>query len=965
MELGEACAVYLDDRVKDERWVVRNSDSTAGGTYTGLETSAAEDDEIHTNTRLFLGIFRKVYLSNSRKSFGEQLTELNATCRPKSNPLFALVSIAVDNSSEPLEQSSQSRSMAPLTSSSTSNNKVGRFLRFSSESDDFCMLEVLARFSANLRLQTEVNLAIPVALLRFVREGVDCERSIEAKAEDHETLVENTVTGLPLVNGCVYRCLEAGACDVLVAPLTASRLETLTVQAYRIFMSAKKQQLLDTGAGRPKKHSWVGTNDHPLYSYLRETMVTKLMKQICDPGEELEKYESDLHVLPSRKRLVEAEIGKWDFSAHDFSEDELVYAGTVILEHALQMPELEPWRISSEQIRSFLLATRVTYNSFVLYHNFRHAIDVLQSTFHLLVSIGALPPYPNGTRRLSAVSPMALLLTPANALTLLITAIGHDVGHPGVNNVFLVRLNAPLAQLYNDTSVLESFHCAAYSQLLRSYWPSFVMDMKLRKLMISSILATDMGVHFKFMESLGKLREKYHETDSTDRWTDNEIETNRALLCGLLMKCADISNVARTWDIAKRWTNVLQEEFAQQGNMEKTIGMETALFGGPPELGNVPKLARSQIDFIKLFALPLFENLADLLPDMAFTTVEIRRNKSIWREIINREVQSRMSLELIQSSTTTPLAQSDSHLPSSDVKNEDFSETPLDESAVNIHRVLPAPWNLPPTLGNVQPCGTYEHSDVDKDSRGSSGGSRPLAISTTDPSGHTDPGAEDNQAPHSRRYQCHRQFQRSSGRASNGTTVNRQSDMTSGTRTQSTSTDTNNTVMTPISSTTQPSSLSSLNSSSDDEHDRVRHGFDRDAANGPSGNIRSENHRDLGTSSRASPMVVPHPANSGRPSILHTFHSDVEDGKTPHFMAAFIDKNFGHHAQGNGVTITNSNPPSNNYMSTDSAHHNFSPANHHMHDTNGINNRTVPRRRSRLRLAFWRRNREIVSAEHD
>ncbi|EDN07041.1 3',5'-cyclic-nucleotide phosphodiesterase regA [Histoplasma capsulatum] len=839
MELGEACAVYLDDRVKDERWVVRNSDSTAGGTYTGLETSAAEDDEIHTNTRLFLGIFRKVYLSNSRKSFGEQLTELNATCRPKSNPLFALVSIAVDNSSEPLGQSSESRSLAPLTSSSTSNNKAGRFLRFSSESDDFCILEVLARFSANLSLQTEVNLAIPVALLRFVQEGVGCERSIEAKAEDHETLVENTVTGLPLVNG-----------------------------------------------------------------------VNKLMKQICDPGEELEKYEryayflgnlrympryspgpSDLHVLPSRKRLVEAEIGKWDFSAHDFSEDELVYAGTVILEHALQMPELEPWRISS--------------------------------------------------------------------------AIGHDVGHPGVNNVFLVRLNAPLAQLYNDTSVLESFHCAAYSQLLRSYWPSFVMDMKLRKLMISSILATDMGVHFKFMESLGKLREKYHETHSTDRWTDNEIETNRALLCGLLMKCADISNVARTWDIAKRWTNVLQEEFAQQGNMEKTIGMETALFGGPPELGNVPKLAKSQINFIKLFALPLFENLAYLLPDMAFTTVEIRRNKSIWREIINREVQSRMSLELIQSSTTTPLAQSDSHLPSSDVKNEDFGETPLDESAVNIHRVLPGPWNLPPTLGNVLPCGTDEHSNVDKDSHGLSGGSRPLAISTTNPSGHTDPGAEDNQASHSRRYQCHRQFQRSSGRASNGTTVNRQSDMTSGTRTQSTSTDTNNTVMTPISSTTQPSSLSSLNSSSDDEHDRVRHGFDRDAGNGPSGNIRSENHRDLGTSSRASPMVMPHPANSGRPSILHTFHSDVEDGKTPHFMAAFIDKNFGHHAQGNGVTITNPNPPSNNYMSTDSAHHNFSPANHHMHDTNGINNRTVPRRRSRLRLAFWRRNREIVSAEHD
>lgn len=89
------------------------------------------------------------------------------------------------------------------------------------------------------------------------------------------------------------------------------------------------------------------------------------MKRICDPDEEVEHYQwyassfntslcsrylhgpSDLHILDQRKRLVEVEIGKWDFSAHDFSEDELVHAGTIMLEHALQMPELEPWRISS------------------------------------------------------------------------------------------------------------------------------------------------------------------------------------------------------------------------------------------------------------------------------------------------------------------------------------------------------------------------------------------------------------------------------------------------------------------------------------------------------------------------------------------------------------------------------------------------------------------------------------------
>jgi len=52
----------------------------------------------------------------------------------------------------------------------------------------------------------------------------------------------------------------------------------------------------------------------------------------------------------------------------------------------------------------------------------------------------------------------------------------------------LVALNAPLAQLYNDRSVLESFHCAAYSQILRRYWPEAFSDIGMRKLMINSIL---------------------------------------------------------------------------------------------------------------------------------------------------------------------------------------------------------------------------------------------------------------------------------------------------------------------------------------------------------------------------------------------------------------------------------------------------------------------------------------------
>lgn len=172
-------------------------------------------------------------------------------------------------------------------------------------------------------------------------------------------------------------------------------------------------------------------------------------------------------------------------------------------------------------------------------------VDVLQATFNFLVHIGSLAPYPSGTesRPMPEKSPMASLITPFEALTLLITAIGHDVGHPGVNNGFLVTLNAPLAQLYNDRSVLESFHCAAYSQILRRYWPSAFEDTKMRNLMISSILATDMGLHFDYMKRLGDVQDRLQVSNSTDGWNGRQTEENKSLACSLLIKCADISNV--------------------------------------------------------------------------------------------------------------------------------------------------------------------------------------------------------------------------------------------------------------------------------------------------------------------------------------------------------------------------------------------------------------------------------------
>lgn len=71
--------------------------------------------------------------------------------------------------------------------------------------------------------------------------------------------------------------------------------------------------------------------------------------------------------------------------------------------------------------------------------------------------------------------------------------------------------------------------------------------------------------------------------------------------------------------------------------METELGMSTTLFGGPPELGNVTKLANSQQGFMNIFACPLFGAISDVLPSMSFAVEEMRANQNIWQTKIEQQ----------------------------------------------------------------------------------------------------------------------------------------------------------------------------------------------------------------------------------------------------------------------------------------------------------------------------------------
>ena len=423
----------------------------------------------------------------------------------------------------------------------------------------------------------------------------------------------------PLDAALATACLSAGALDIVHNPLgnedvtrLVGHVKDVTRPCARLVGSTMAQNLVDS---------------------IRSKTRTKVAR-----------HRPDTSLSAHRKQVVEDAVRSWHFPAHEFGMDELTYAAMLMLEHMLRRPGLEGYRLPRAELMTFLLATRRQYKHEreVHYHNWRHAVDVMQSLYCFLLDVGLCPLLHADERKSMELNHVEQLVTPLDGLILLISAVGHDVGHPGVNNAFLVACNHPLAQFYNDKSVLENYHCAAYSQLLRRHWPSLGNIPGFRATMISTILATDMQRHFEYMTNMGELKRKVDSSEpDLSNWSDKDRESTRELLMALLMKAADISNVARPFGISSIWARILMNEFSRQGELESELQIPTCLFGGPPDREDVLAAAQSQKGFMSLFGYPLFSGMTEVMPSVSCAIRELEKNRQIWEQKIEEEKRRR------------------------------------------------------------------------------------------------------------------------------------------------------------------------------------------------------------------------------------------------------------------------------------------------------------------------------------
>lgn len=188
--------------------------------------------------------------------------------------------------------------------------------------------------------------------------------------------------------------------------------------------------------------------------------------------------------------------------------------------------------------------------------------------------------------------------------------------------------------LYNDQSVLESFHTMTLFRLLQKHGFHTLLGgtasneyQEFRRLVISTIMATDMALHGDYVH---RLKQQIHPVT----WDQNSLLEEKLLFCSGMIKCADISNVARPFSLAYQWSQVLIDEFTAQGDLERELGMDVL----PNNDRNKIDLEEFQIGFIQYMALGLYQSMSDYMQGLSFPMDQMQANLSIWKERKERKM---------------------------------------------------------------------------------------------------------------------------------------------------------------------------------------------------------------------------------------------------------------------------------------------------------------------------------------
>ncbi|XP_044195590.1 high affinity cAMP-specific 3',5'-cyclic phosphodiesterase 7A isoform X1 [Thunnus albacares] len=321
---------------------------------------------------------------------------------------------------------------------------------------------------------------------------------------------------------------------------------------------------------------------HRLLSFQRYLHSSRLLRGVPQ--------QIPLHILDEdytgQARCMLEKVGNWNFDIFLF--DRLTNGNSLITLtfHLLnQYGLVELFQLDMVKLWRFLVMVQEDYHGDNPYHNAVHAADVTQAMYCYMRE------------------PMlAKSLTSYDILLGLLAAATHDLDHPGVNQPFLIKTDHYLATLYRNTSVLENHHWKSAVGLLRetglfSHLPA-EDRLSMERELGSLILATDISRQNDYLS-----RFRLH-LDQENLCLSSA--SHRHFILQMALKCADICNPCRPWELSKQWSEKVTEEFFQQGDIERKHKLEVSPLCDRDNntVGNI------QIGFMTYVAEPLFAEWA-------------------------------------------------------------------------------------------------------------------------------------------------------------------------------------------------------------------------------------------------------------------------------------------------------------------------------------------------------------------
>jgi hypothetical protein len=251
----------------------------------------------------------------------------------------------------------------------------------------------------------------------------------------------------------------------------------------------------------------------------------------------------------------------------------------------------------------FLLSVRSQYNN-VPYHNWFHALDVAHFVYALYT-----------------IARFDRFLTDLEMFSLFLAAVCHDADHDGFNNTFHRNASTRLARLAPNLPPLEHHHCCISCNLTRPLL-AILPDQDrttITNFMIECIMATDMEKHQEYIEKWSTVLGQF----------DRANPSHRLLLAKIIIKAADLSNVAQKFDESERMSKLFIIETHRQGRIEIELGMPVSPMCNPND--DTP-LCVGQVGFYAFVAGPLMKQLLAFFPEIEASVKQFEANLARWRE---------------------------------------------------------------------------------------------------------------------------------------------------------------------------------------------------------------------------------------------------------------------------------------------------------------------------------------------